>query len=257
MQEKIKIKNSKGQYISAVIHRPKEKTDKLAILCPGFLDTKDYDHLVLLAEELKKNNFTVIRFDPTGTWESGGDISEYLTSQYLNDINSILEFMLKKENYKDILVGGHSRGGMVSILYAARDSRISKVLPIMPSTTHPVTKAIKDRLEKESAQWKKDGFRISSRNIPGKIEKRKFNLPYIHAEDRNQFNVPEDIKKIHAPIIFIVGESDVLCPPEEVKNMFNQANEPKKFVLVPGIGHDYRHSIEEIRKVNEIIINNL
>src|SRR3989344_857048 len=86
MIEKVKIKNSKGQNISAVIHRPDIKTKKLAILCPGFLDTKNYDHLILLSEELLKKGFTVVRFDPTGTWESEGDISEYLTSQYLNDV---------------------------------------------------------------------------------------------------------------------------------------------------------------------------
>ncbi|MBU0998756.1 alpha/beta hydrolase, partial [Patescibacteria group bacterium] len=169
MEEKVKIKNSKGQNISAVINRPNIKTNKLAILCPGYLDSKNYDHLVLLAEELLKKDFTVVRFDSTGIWESEGDISEYLTSQYLKDIKSVLGYMLGRENYTYVLLGGHSRGGMVSILYAAQDSRISCVLGIMPSSGGYVGKI--------REEWEKSGFSISKRDISGKDERIEFKVP--------------------------------------------------------------------------------
>jgi hypothetical protein len=35
---------------------------------------------------------------------------------------------------------------------------------------------------------------------------------------------------------------------------FGYANEPKKFVVVPGIGHDYRKFTEQISLVNEQIL---
>ncbi len=49
--------------------------------------------------------------------------------------------MLTKDKYTGILLGGHSRGGMVSLLYTARDNRISKVLGIMPSSDKSMTPA--------------------------------------------------------------------------------------------------------------------
>src|SRR3989344_8435825 len=116
--EKLKIPNPKGQNIAAVIHQPETAMGKLAILCPGFLDTKDYAHLVELAKSLANEGYTVVRFDPIGTWESGGDISDYTTSEYLEDIKTVIEYMLHEGNYKHILLGGHSRGAMVSIIYA-------------------------------------------------------------------------------------------------------------------------------------------
>lgn len=94
--EKMLISNSRGKKIAAVIQRPDEETNKLAILCPGFLDSKDYAHLRMLADDLVEQGYTSVRFDPTGTWESESDISEYLTSQYLNDIRSVLDFMLQQ-----------------------------------------------------------------------------------------------------------------------------------------------------------------
>lgn len=247
MLEKIKIKNSKGQNLRAVVHGSDVKTDKLAILCPGFLDTKDYDHLIELGKELVFLGYTVVRFDPTGTWESEGDISEYLTSQYLKDIKSVLEYMLKEKNYTSILLGGHSRGGMVTLLYAAMDPRISVVLAIMPSQGQYV--------RKDKGEWEKVGFKVSGRDIPGSNEEKIFKLPYQHIIDRNKFDVFKTVKDINVPIIFVAAELDKMCPPEEVKSLYDQANEPKKFILMKNIGHDYRKNLSEIKLVDDEIIN--
>ncbi len=56
-----KIPSSKGK-LSAVIHYPKNEFGKLAILCPGYLDSKDYKLLVGLAEVLNNIGYTVVRF---------------------------------------------------------------------------------------------------------------------------------------------------------------------------------------------------
>ena len=63
----------------------------------------------------------------------------------------------------------------------------------------------------------------------------------------------EDVKKIKAPIIFVAGKLDNLCSPELVRKIFDNANEPKKFALISGIGHDYRFNNDEIKLVNENI----
>ena len=244
---KTKIPSSKGN-LAAAIHYPETKTERLAILCPGYVDSKDYKHLVGLAEALSKQGYTVVRFEPTGTWESEGDISDYTTTQYLEDIKNVLEYMLKKEDYRYILLGGHSRGGQVSILYAARDPRISLVVGIMPSTRRSMGRE----------ERKETGVDISERDLPdNKEEKREFRVPYSHVEDREQYDVVKDVKKIRASLILIAGELDDLVLPEEVKEIFDSANGPKKLIIIPGIGHDYRQNDEEIKIVNGNILEQL
>ena len=109
IEEKVKIPNSIGKNISSVISRSEKETGKLAILCPGFLDTKDYAGLVGLAKKLcAQGGYTVVRFDPSGTWESEGDISDYSMTQYLKDVKSVKEYMLKNGSYDYILLAGHS-----------------------------------------------------------------------------------------------------------------------------------------------------
>lgn len=244
---KVKIPSSKGK-LSVVIHYPEHETGRLAILCPGFLDSKDYKGLVGLSEVLSNEGYTVVRFDPTGTWESEGDISDYTTTQYLEDIKNVLEYVLSQASYKHVLLGGHSRGGQVSILYAARDKRISLVLGIMASSKHTMT-------GQRYKNWEKTGVSISSRDSPNnKDKKREFRVPFSHVMDREKYDVMEDIKKIKVPIIIIAGELDKTCLPEHVKEIFDKANQPKHFLMISGIGHDYRHNSNEVELVNKQII---
>ncbi len=246
--EKTKIPSSKGN-LAAIINYSEKKTGKLAILCSGYLDSKNYSHLASLAGELSKEGFTVVRFDSTGVWKSDGNISDYTTTQYLEDIKNVIEYMFHQASYKHILIGGHSRGGQVAILYAARDLRISLVLAIMPSSK------LTTKIGRRYKDWQKNGVSISYRDLPDNREqKMEFHVPYSHAVDKNKYNVVEDVKKVKAPIIFIAGELDEQCPPELVREIFDSANEPKKFFLISGIGHDYRFNDNEIKFVNKDIL---
>lgn len=248
--EDTKIPSSKGN-LTATIHYPEKKTERLAILCSGYLDSKDYKHLVGLADDLSKQGYTVVRFDATGIWESDGDISDYTTTQYLEDIKNVLDRMLRQADYTHILLGGHSRGGQVSILYASRDPRISLVLGIMPSSKRTMAGL---RYE----EWKEKGSRISYRDLPdNKNQKKEFCVPFSHAKDIDQYNVVEDVKRIKVPIILVAGELDDTVLPEYVKEIFDSANEPKKFLIIPNIGHDYRYNDSEVEMMNEKILKQL
>lgn len=247
--EKIKIATENGN-LAAVINQPENQGDKLAILCAGFLDSKDYMHLASLAQALAERGYVVVRFDSIGVWESEGDISQYTMTQYLEDIKSVLEYMLGQHEYKNILLGGHSRGGQMSILYAASDPRISIVLGIMPSSG-----AI---LGKRRETWEKAGFGIDRRDLPNEREKKiEFHVPFAHVLDRDRYDAVGEIKKIKCPVILIAGELDKSVAPEDVKELFDNANQPKSFTIMPGMGHDYRFNEKEIALVNEKVLEQL
>ncbi len=195
------------------------------------MDSKDYVGLAELANELTKHGYTSVRFDPTGVLDSDGDITDYTITQYLSDIKSVLEYTLTQSEYTDILLGGHSRGGMVSLLYAARDNRISKVLGIMPSSDESMT-------PKREREWKEIGVSVSTRDLPSnRDKKREFRVPFSHVEDRTQYNVVEDVAKITASIVLFAGEQDTLITPDDVKRIFNNADEPKTFTIIPKVGN--------------------
>ncbi|PIR04167.1 MAG: hypothetical protein COV59_03205 [Candidatus Magasanikbacteria bacterium CG11_big_fil_rev_8_21_14_0_20_39_34] len=241
------IPSPKGD-LSIAIHQNEQNTRKLAILCPGFLDSKDYLHLVSLAESLCIDGYTVVRFDPTGTWESEGNIEDYTTTQYILDIQTVLEYMKKGGEYNEVLLGGHSRGGQVSILFAVKEKSISAVLAIMPSTGPMVGK--------KREEWEQEHIHISKRDLPNDMEgTREFAVPFAHVLDRDKYSAMEVIKDLHVPFICVAGGQDVIVPKEEIEELFSFAHEPKKYIFFPQIGHDYRRSKKEVEEVNKKIIS--
>jgi len=128
--EKIRIPSDHG-YLSAVVCKPNVTAKGLAILLPGYLDSKDYDHLVVLGNDLAKYGYVVIRFDATGTWGSSGNVDDYSVTQRLKDLDEVLAYAQREFRPKKVLLMGHSMGGMIALLYAARHNTIDGVTAIM------------------------------------------------------------------------------------------------------------------------------
>lgn len=55
----------------------------------------------------------------------------------------------------------------------------------------------------------------------------------------------KNVKEIHIPIYFIHGEKDDLMPYEGAQKVFDAANEPKKWWLVPRAGHIQSQAMEQ------------
>ena len=103
-----------GKFVlDASVHKPTTPNGMLAVLLPGFLDTKDYQHLVLLGNTLAKAGYVAIRFDPAGTWQSSGAEKDYSMTQYLKDIRAVIRWAKHKKLFqKGIVLLGHSMGGI-------------------------------------------------------------------------------------------------------------------------------------------------
>ena len=249
---KIKIPSSSGLKLSAVLNQPKQKSSKLAILMPGFLDSKDYPHLKQLAIDLANQDYYVIRFDPMGVWDSQGNISEYSVTQYLKDLMNVIKFSKEKYPVNQIVLIGHSLGGMIALLYAALNKGdVHTVIGIMPPPSQTRPKGFKKNLE----IWKKNKQKISTRPFPNNSKKeRQFIVPYEYIRDSKKYNLLKLIKKIKKPFLLIAGELDDKVTPAEVKQIFKAANQPKNLIVLKNVIHDYRFYKTQIKSVNRKII---
>ena len=248
----VKIFSEKGD-ISASIHYPKVIGHKLIILCPGYLDSKDYSGLVSHAEMFAAQGFTAVRFDPIGVWESEGSTKDYTVTQCLEDLDTVYKYMMFFYDYTHLIVGGHSRGGMISILYAARHPKnVSAVLPIMPSTNKLFSSA---KEKKASTLWKENGVKASLRDFPHSRSKTKtFFIPYSYVQDRMKYDVTREVGRVTVPIFFIAGANDITCPPYIVEELVHSAGRSRCcYTVVPGVDHNYRLDVQQITIVNEYI----
>lgn len=230
----------------AIYKKGSENANKLVLVLPGRLDTKDYAHMRSHVDLLSKKGYLALSFDPPGTWESKGDLSIYTTTNYLKAIKEVIEYYGNKPTF----VLGHSRGGTVAMLAAVRFDQIK----IFASILGRATRSTEETNTAKEEDWKKKGYRIQTRDTPDGYEEKikTIKLPYSYNADAKKYEQIEDLKKCTKPKLFIAGSKDTLVDPLKIKEAYELSSEPKQFVMLE-TDHDYRKDPKMIEKVNEII----
>lgn len=220
-----------------------EKENKLALVLPGRLDTKDYVHMTTLVDFLADRGYLAVSFDPPGTWDSPGDIEIYSTTNYIKAINELIEHF---GNRPTVLVG-HSRGGTVAIQAGASNPAVTAIIPIMASygiPTPPTPEAIAA------------GVQTSYRDLPPGTsrtkEQREFALQIAYFQDGAQYNSVPVLEGCTKPKLLIYGDKDEFTPPEDVEAIFEKLPEPKMLHKVH-FEHDYRLDAEIVAEVNKVV----
>jgi uncharacterized protein len=104
----------------------------LVIICHGFTGSRiGVDRLfVKAADHLTGEGYLVLRFDYSGCGESPGDYGKSGLDELVDQTFSVIDFAEKLEfaDPMSISLLGHSLGGAVAVLAAAKDERIRKLM---------------------------------------------------------------------------------------------------------------------------------
>ena len=68
-------------------------------------------------------------------------------------------------------------------------------------------------------------------------------LPFAGWVVRNHYNSVALIPKVHAPLVILHGELDEIVPHSQGLKLFEAANQPKRFVTLPGASHNNAHHV--------------
>lgn len=91
-----------------------------------------YQPFVLLAGQLNRDGFAVLRYDDRGVGKSGGDYLDGTEQDFVNDAAAAVKYLRgRKEIHADrIGILGQSEGGMIAAMVAAEDSRVAFVISL-------------------------------------------------------------------------------------------------------------------------------
>jgi hypothetical protein len=112
------------------------KCDKIVILVSGSgLQNRDEEILghkpfLVLSDYLTRNGIAVIRYDDRGFGKSTGEAENATTYDFSLDAESVVKFIRNDKRLKDKKIGiiGHSEGGIIAPMVAARNNDVDFVV---------------------------------------------------------------------------------------------------------------------------------
>lgn len=216
------IRNRSDEKIDHTFH-PGTRVDALVILAHGVTGNKDRPHLIGLAEGLSARGWPCLRISYTGNGASEGRFEDSCITKEIADLQSVLD--LVPDTARTAYVG-HSMGGAVGVLTAARDLRI-QALVSLAGMTH--TAAF---VEREFADVTPDsGFMWDEPDCP---------LSSTYVNDlRNIGDTLSAAEAVTQPWLLIHGDADDLVPIQDGKDAFEAATGEKKFIAIAGAGHSF------------------
>jgi hypothetical protein len=214
------IKNKFGEKIDYTFHTGKKESDTIVVLGHGVTGNKDRPFLVSLAEELAKDGVNTLRFSFSGNGASGGRFVDSNISKEVEDLGAVLD------NLSSARIGyiGHSMGGAVGALRAARDPRIQFLVSLAGMVN------TKDFAEREFGMVKPgEGFMWDDTNCP---------LSQAYMDDLRKIGtVANEAAKIKVPWLLVHGTEDDVVPISDSREIFAKANQPKELHELPGANH--------------------
>lgn len=228
----------------AVLAEGDPNANKIAILTPGRLETKDYAHNVSHINFLASLGYYAISFDPPGTWDSPGDINLYTTTNCIRAVKELIQHFGNRQT----LLMGHSRGGTISLLAGPQIEAVTDIISVNSNYGGA------SQLDRA----KEGRVKVTYRDLPPgssptpEAESKRFDLPYGYFSDSDKYNALEGLSKCNKPKLFFYATQDNVVPPEDVRRMYNDSAEPKTIHELNS-EHDYRFHPAIIDEVNQTV----
>jgi pimeloyl-ACP methyl ester carboxylesterase len=257
---------SNGFTLAGTISRPPAATGRLpgVVLVAGS-GPVDRDEIVSgipifgqLAGALADAGFLVLRYDKRGIGQSGGRAESAGLAEFADDLRGAVKFLADRKDVdpKRIAVVGHSEGGSVTLLAAAKDNKIAAVALL---ATNGVTgsemvlaqqKHVLDRTSMSDAdkQAKVDlQKQLHMAVITGKWEgvpvdlRRQIDNPEFQSV--LVFDPAKVIPQIRQPILVVQGSLDTQVDPSNADRLESLARARKResatteVVRLPGVNH--------------------
>lgn len=265
MREDFSLKTKNGNLIRvSVYNKNKDFSSPCLFLVHGFKGFKDWGFWPYTANYLANNGFFVIAFNfsHNGVGKSLVEFDELdkfakntislEVSELVDLINAYRKGFFTKSISEEIGLVGHSRGGAVSLLTAAKNENI-KAVCVWASV------AKLDRYtERQKKEWREKGF-VEVLNTRTN-QMMRLNVELLNDIEENiggSLSIEKSVKDLNIPLKIVHGEQDITVPDEEAKLIYNWSDKSNSDLLtIPAAGHTFNivHPFTESNEKFEIVL---
>ncbi|MEI7027956.1 alpha/beta hydrolase family protein [Paenibacillus sp. y28] len=198
--------------LAATLHYPTAQAGEgeagrfpLIVICHGFVGSRvGVDRLfVKAAREFSSQGYMVLRFDFAGCGESHGDYGTGGLTSLIEQTRHVLDYALQKDSVDlaRVILLGHSLGGAVALLTAARDKRV-KTLALWAPVAHPFSDIVKittKRVYEEAVSR-------------GGADYLGYTLQPVFFESLTEYQPFQEVKKFSGDVLLVHGTADEIIP---------------------------------------------
>ncbi|MGQ0557089.1 MAG: alpha/beta hydrolase [Nitrospiraceae bacterium] len=245
MEERFSFLDPHGHRVAAILTIPDGGTDKMAILCHGFLSSKTSSTNSALTRMLIDQRVAAFRFDFFGQGESEGPFDQITVSLAVEQAESAIALM-QERGYRRIGLMGSSFGGLVAILTASQRTDLACLAmkcPVVDFAEELQLEFGDDGME----QWKATD---TIPNIMGGSD--RIALHYAFYEDALRQIAYVPARSITAPTVIVQGDQDQHVPLHQSQRLYEALAGQKRLEILPGADHQFTRGDDFGRMTNLI-----
>ena len=232
MEEPLFFLDPRGNRVASTLSVPDGSTDRIAILCHGFLSSKSSSTNKTLTRMLLDQHIATLCFDFFGQGESQGPFEQITTTLAVAQANQAIDFV-KEKGFRHLGLMGSSFGGLVAILTAARRTDLACLAlkcPVVDFAEELRLEFGEDGL----VQWKETDTIPNIMGSPDRIR-----LHYTFYEDCLHQIAYDPARSITAPTLIVQGEQDEHVPLHQSRQLHEALQVKKHLELLPGADHQF------------------
>jgi fermentation-respiration switch protein FrsA (DUF1100 family) len=211
-----------------------------------------------LAGALAERGFMVLRYDKRGIGQSGGRTEVVTLQDYADDVIAILKWLSKRDDVdpRRIAVVGHSEGGSVGMIAAAREKKIASLVLVATTGSTGADLVLEqqrhqlelmklpdaERQQKIELQQKVHSAVITEKGWEGVPEEVRRQADTAWFRSLLLFDPARIMPQIKQPILIVQGDLDTQVPPHHAEQLAELARKrknspPVEAVHLPGVNH--------------------
>lgn len=245
MEERFSFLDPHGHRVASILTSPSGETDKVAVLCHGFLSSKTSSTNNALTRMLTGHDIATFRFDFFGQAESEGPFDQITVTVAVEQAIAAIDLMGQK-GFRRIGLMGSSFGGLVSILTASQRADLACLALKCPV----VDFAEELRLEfgeDGMAKWKATDTIPDILGGPDRVK-----LQYAFYEDCLRQIAYDPARSITAPTVIVQGDHDEHVPLHQSRQLYEALRVKKHLEMIPGADHQFTKGADFTRMTQVI-----
>ncbi|MCC6234078.1 MAG: alpha/beta fold hydrolase [Verrucomicrobiales bacterium] len=214
------LRNARGQRLDFAVHAGRADEARLMVLGHGVTGNKDRPLLVVLAEALAQAGITTLRLSFAGNGASEGAFADSTITSEVEDLGAVLDALPGWQ----VGYAGHSMGGAVGVLRAARDPRLRWLVSLagMAHTAAFTQREFGTITPGAGLMWDKPECPLSQAYMD--------DLTRLHS-------VASAARAVRLPWLLVHGTEDDVVPIQDSRDLMVGAGPERKLIEIPGSDH--------------------